>query len=196
MRPVRGRGRRFNLHLQESQSWQDRAEDAVALWNRRSPELLPVPPPSLRVADLGCGNERLRSILEAQLPVSLVYQGFDRQPQRTSTIRLDLRYQLPEGRFDLVFCLGVLEYLPNLADMLEGLSHLTRFAVASYAIADPPHGLSVRERRDRGWLSDCTRAAFQALCQQAGFKQVDSVLIDRGRTGIWLFVSDSADVSR
>ena len=107
--------RRYNLHLQMSPSWDERAKAAVELFARH------VTDGSVSVADLGCGNERLRPVLEAALDRGVRYQGYDIHPQLPTTRRLDLRHELPESHFDAVFCLGFLQCLPELDDFVAGL---------------------------------------------------------------------------
>lgn len=193
---LRGRRppRRFNLHLQKSPGWEERTEVAVTLWLRNSHRLHaePTDPRVVTAGDLGCGNERVRRVLAERLGGGFRYQGYDLHPQRTTTVQLDLRHELPERRFDVLFCLGLLEYLPDPAGFLARISRIGSLAVVSYAIADAPDDLGERERRARGWLSDLSRAEFEALAERAEFEPVDSMIIEEGRTGIWLLASRHA----
>lgn len=72
--------RRFNCADQDDPSWHERAETAVRLFsgsrNRKGRTV------RLEVADLGCGNERLRSVLQQSLAQPFDYQGYDLHPSR------------------------------------------------------------------------------------------------------------------
>ena len=134
----------FNCAAQDSPSWDERAavgaDLAVALpWTGR-----------IRVADLGAGNERLREVLTERLDVPLLYEPYDLRPQQASTRQLDVEQELPEGPFDIAFCLGLMEYLRDPHDFLHRLSTVCRYAVPSYVIADGAERLSARQRRARG----------------------------------------------
>lgn len=130
--------RPYNLHLQADPSWERRATRAVEIWARHRPAGSPSAP--LFIADLGCGSERLRVVLDDQLPDPFSYQGYDVQPQQSSTIRLDLQRELPDASFDAVFALGLVEYLPDLDRFLRGVGEISHTLVVSYTVADSPRG--------------------------------------------------------
>ena len=110
------RRRRYNCD-QAALAWEDRAEEAVGLLTPSA--VAPSDGEHLKVADLGAGNQRLRSILERELDVPCDYCPYDIQPQATTVQRLDVERALPDGPFDVVFCLGLLEYLRDLEDFIE-----------------------------------------------------------------------------
>jgi trans-aconitate methyltransferase len=183
--PLRRRRERFNLHQQASASWHWRAERSVEMWLQSAPDVPEGRP--LAVADLGAGNERLRTVLADKVDRAFAYHGYDLQPQRPTVRRIDLRSALPDRRFDVVFCLGVLEYLPDVAQFLERLHHVTPVAVVSYTVADAPERLSAADREARGWQTNYAREQLSELSRQAGWSTRDFSLIDRDRTGIWLW---------
>jgi Methyltransferase domain len=180
------RARRFNCHLQESPAWEERSEHAVRLWREHGGARNG----RASVADLGAGNERLRRVLERELDGAVEYHGYDLHPQQVSTARLDVRTSLPSRRFDAVFCLGVIEYLEDPEDFLRRLAGIGHEVVTSYVVSDSPDRLTPAERRARGWLSDHTRASFEALGADAGLQPVAFESIDRDRTGLWLWRAD------
>jgi SAM-dependent methyltransferase len=188
--PLRRARRRFNLHLQADPSWQLRAERAVDMWKRGGSvrdDRKPRRP--LEIGDFGCGSERLHGVLEARLEERFTYQGYDLQPQVPGTISLDLGRELPAREFDVVFSLGLLEYLPDLESFVGGVARISSFAVLSYAVADAPDGLGERDRRQRGWVNHNSREQISALCDRAGFATLESLMIEEGRTGLWLLES-------
>jgi hypothetical protein len=185
------RRRRFNCQDQDAPDWEKRAEAAVGLvrtaFASSSGE-------RLQVADLGAGNQRLRSILERELDVPCDYHAYDIRPQSPDVERLDVERTLPERRFDVVFCLGLLEYLRDLDDFASRLRTICRFAVVSYVVTDPPGSLDPAARRTRGWLTDLTRSDVDALFRRNGYIQASFVPTSGGRTGLWLW-STSADAA-
>jgi len=183
--PFHARRRRFNLHLQDK--WQGRAEQAVELWLRSADRLAGAHP--LSVGDLGCGNERVRDLLASRLGDDFTYQGYDLQPQSREAIKLDVRRGLPDREFDVVFALGLLEYLPDLEDFLARLRRICTFAILSYSVFDSAEPLGEPERETRGWRTHYTRGQLEALSQRAGWVAEDFVLVDRGRTGVCLWRS-------
>jgi hypothetical protein len=177
----------FNCAAQDSPSWDERAAVAVDLaatlpWTG-----------GVRVADLGAGNERLREVLLERLVVSL-YEPYDLQPQQASTRQLDVEQALPDGPFDIAFCLGLIEYLQDPHDFLFRLSGVCRYAVASYVIADGAERLSTRQRRARGWKSDLTRASFESTIGHS-FEVRGHATTNRGRTSVWLAESRRAEAA-
>jgi hypothetical protein len=143
----------------------------------------------LDIADLGCGSERLRGVIEEHLDQRFTYQGYDLQPQVPGTIGMDLGCELPPREFDLVFALGLLEYLPDVGWFLAGLARTASFAVVSYVVADAPDDLSEDDRRRRGWINHYSREDVVTLFDRAGFAVLESLVIEEGRTGLWLLES-------
>jgi SAM-dependent methyltransferase len=178
------RSRPFNLDLSESPSWDERAEVAVGLLAAHRRALLPERP--LRIADLGCGDERLRRILSEQLSEPHEYQGYDLLPQRETVIQLDVTHSLPDNEFDVVFCLGLLEYIDPLVPFLARLRREYPAMILSYAVFDAPRPLRKRERRARGWRSHYTTSALEEAFDGVGLVCRDFRLTNRGRTGLWL----------
>jgi SAM-dependent methyltransferase len=186
-------GAPFNLDLIGSPRWDERAEAAVAMLSAHAPRLFdPMRP--IRIADFGCGDERLRRVLVDAFGAPYRYTGYDLIPQRETVVEIDLQCALPLDDFDVVFCLGLLEYLDAPVQFLHRVKNRYpgRVAVVSYAIADAPRPLRKRERRARGWLTDYTRAAFEHEVEAIGLMCSDTCFTNDGRTGIWLLDSRPA----
>jgi hypothetical protein len=177
---------RFHCDQQASSSWQGRAETAADLWREHHDGWLPAGRSHLRIADFGAGNERLRAVLNRKLRQPHVYVAYDLHPQKASTICLDLLEGVPRG-FDVVFCLGLLEYLPTDSDFIAGLRGAGQFVIVSYNFADCIHPLTVPEREKWGWLSHRTRAELEAVFSANGFVREDFVVTDAGKQGVWLW---------
>jgi SAM-dependent methyltransferase len=173
----------FNLDLSGSPSWDERAEAAATLLMAAERSL---PTDTLRIADFGCGDERLRRVLADRLSQPHRYQGYDLLPQRETVVEIDLTRSLPDEEFDVVFCLGLLEYIDPLAPFLARLHGRYPAALVSYAVADPPKPLRRWQRRSRGWRNHYTAAALEGEFDRVGFVRSDFCLTNQGRTGLWL----------
>ena len=151
MSPIHRGRRRFNVHLQASPSWQLRAERAVELWTRNAAPLgySSIDRP-LVVGDLGCGNERLRR--GARRPASRPRSHIrvtTCSPRGRRRSKLDAKRELPDREFDLVFTLGLLEYLSDLEGFLARIRRICRFAILSYVVSDPPAAASAKQNAKR-----------------------------------------------
>ena len=122
----------FNTAGQHFESWQARALDAVSLWMEARGDWRPNGDRPLRVADFGAGNERLRDVLSDRLGHSFSYFPYDLHPQRPTSVKLNLLEETPPESYDLVFALGLLEYLPPENDFLTRLRSRCRFALVSF----------------------------------------------------------------
>jgi hypothetical protein len=177
--------RRFNCA--EQARWDERAYDAVQLWRDTRGGWMPDGRSELLVGDLGAGSERLRQPLADTMPQPHRYLAYDLHPQLPTTERLDVRSKMPERSLDVVFCLGLLEYVPPGSDFPARLASTCGLAVVSYVAVDLAEPLSVPEREQRGWVSHHSRAELEALFEAAGFVREAFTTTERGRTGLWIW---------
>lgn len=177
------RRRRYNCHEQSDPRWQSRAETAVSLWLRhREGEA-----GRTRVGDFGAGSERLKAILERQLQTGFDYFPYDLHPQRQSVRRLDISRELPDEQLDVVFCLGVLEYLGDLPRLAARLRSCCPSAVVSYVPTDSRAGISRSGRKAIGWRSHLSTAELEEAFRDAGYSSIGSTTIDEGSTRVWFW---------
>jgi hypothetical protein len=179
----------YNLADAGSPRWEERAEAAVGLLVANLHAVRWDPSAGLRIADFGAGDERLRRVLASRLAQKHRYHSFDIQPQRSSVVELDLRATLPAEPFDLVFCLGLLEYIEPLETFLARLAMRCPVLILSYTVFDAPEPLGPRERRRRGWLSNYTKAGLEQELDGAGLTVLDVVMANQHRTCIWFMLS-------
>jgi hypothetical protein len=177
------RRRDFNCAFQDSASWDERALEAVLMLRTY---LALEPAARLVIGDFGAGNERLRDVLERELPDAHEYHAFDVAPQLPTTTRIDLARDTPAHSFDVVFCLGVLEYFRDPAELLARIGSVARLVIFSYVVADGFDPLSRRQRRARGWLSDLTAPAIDRELSRIGLRSLSVRLTNRDRTRLWL----------
>lgn len=183
LRRWKGQAAGFNISRQAE--WEQRAEDAVDLWIAAR-EALGAGGGRVRVADFGAGNERLRGLLASRLGTEYDYYPYDLHPQQPTTKPLDVRQALPSDRFDLVFCLGLVEYIAGDGDFLQRLSECCHFACVSYVITDSSLPLTQRQRETAGWRSHLSAQQFGALLESSNFRVVSTRRTDGDRTGLWL----------
>jgi hypothetical protein len=179
----RRRRQRYNCHQQGDPAWEQRAEAAVRLLADHQADGGPV----LRIADFGAGSERLRGVLERELPGSWKYDAYDLHPQRPSTQRLDLSQGVPAATYDVVFILGVLEYLEQADEIPRALRHCGRLVVLSYVVSDGPSPLSRATRETIGWRSHLSGSGIEDAFGSSGFRLVSSAETDEGLTRLWLW---------
>jgi hypothetical protein len=182
---------RFNLSKQDRPTWQERADDAVALWVQNRADWRPPGGGPLRIADLGAGNERLRDVIGAHVVAPHTYTGYDLEPQQPQTIQLDVLSELPSRDFDLAFCLGVLEYLPDDNDFLERLAPRCSYFLSSYVPRVSRKRSEIAERRRLGWIRHLDREAHEQLFRSRGYTKVAATTTIGGQTGLWLWATPS-----
>jgi SAM-dependent methyltransferase len=176
----------FNLDDAASPAWEERARVAAALVALRLDSIGAAPDRPLRIADFGAGTERLDPVLAATLRRPYTYAPFDLIPQSARVQQLDVSLTLPEGDFDIVFCLGLLEYIEALEALINRLAQRYPILVLSYVLYDAPIRLTRFGRRCRGWLTHYTRAEMEAEFARRGLAIEDVAVTNDGCTAVWL----------
>jgi hypothetical protein len=182
------RRRDFNCAFQDSATWDERASESEAML-RTYLSAHQEPAATLVIGDFGAGTERLRGVLERALQCAHEYHAFDLVPQQPTTTRIDLATETPAGPFDVVFCLGVLDYFQKPADLLSRIGSVSQLVVFSYVVVDGAERLSRRERRARGWLSDLSAGELDRELERIGLRSRAVRLTNRDRTRLWLVES-------
>lgn len=180
--------RSFNCHDQYKLSWTERAEQAVDLLAAFRYD---TGAEKVAIADFACGNCRLETILADHLGRPFEYSGYDLHPQTGEAQGIDLREGLPPGPFDVVFCLGLVEYIPDTETFARRLRAVTDSTVMSYVFTDSADRLTQAERELRGWRNHHSRVELERLFTGAGFSLVTSAVTNAGRTGLWLWTADA-----
>ena len=103
--------------------WPERMD---AAWNLFAGQL-PEDAKSLSVGDYGCGRQELR----LKMPAEWDYTPYDHQMRSVDTVVCDFDNQLPEMRHDVIFCLGVLEYVRQPGRLLAHALRQGRWVVFS-----------------------------------------------------------------
>jgi hypothetical protein len=181
----------FNCADQGTPTWQQRAEVAAEL-------LAGVPGRAgapLAVADIGCGDQKLRAALRAR-GVRADCHGYDLQPQGPDVERFDVRTDALPRPHDVAVLLGVLEYLEDLSSVLARLAAQVQWLLVSHVVRQDG-GYSAAQLRALGWHQHLAAAELERLVQRAGAAVVERRTAPDGRTLLWLCRSQgSAPESR
>lgn len=170
----------FNCGDQHLASWRQRAATAAQLL-AGVPELRA---PGASVADIGCGDGKLREALRAAA-IPAAWRGYDLHPQAADVQAFDVqRDTLPTGHTVAVL-LGVVEYLPDLPRVLTGLAAAVPFVLLSHVQRDPERYPPAR-LRELGWCNHLATADVDALLRRAGFGLRAQSTTPDGRTQVLL----------
>jgi hypothetical protein len=136
-------------------SWSPRMQAAWTLFRK----LVPEDAPPREVADFGCGRQELRALL----PTGWSYVPYDWISRSPDTRVCDLTQTLPEARHEVIFMLGVLEYMPDPARLLRhALTH------AHWTVFSCFHGWNPLRAWREGWRGRLTREQVEEVIRQAG----------------------------
>ena len=174
----------FNCNDQTAASWTQRAVVAVNLI--KNIELKNKH--QLSVADIGCGDQKLRSALLAQ-GVDCHYCGYDLLPQSSEVTQFDVRSDALPHEHDVLVMLGVIEYLDALPGVLPSLSRQAPYLVVSHVIRKDDT-YSPQKRAELGWLNHLSQDEIEQLLSASGYIVLDRQLDTEGKT--MLFMCESA----
>src|SRR5690606_6161085 len=118
-RPRRERSRATlrlrGLKQTDAERWA-RPDNLDVSWERLPLAAAPLIPPGARVLDLGAGREAL----ERHLPADAVYVPADVVARTPRTVVVDVNAgEFPEGTYDVVVMLGLLEYVHDVPALLR-----------------------------------------------------------------------------
>lgn len=182
----------FDCQNQDSEWWHERARQAVNLW-REALSKDAVTKQKLRIADFGCGDQKLKLVLTNALGTACEYFGYDLNPQSAEIESCDLEESPPTGPFDVIFCLGLFEYIRNLDLLLSRMHHACSYAVISFVTMKGGE-CSPEEMRKRGWVSQCSSGDLSEKLKAAGFTIRKQILINDDTTALWLLQAESPGV--
>lgn len=148
--------RDFNLTDQQAEGWWAPARVAADM-------VAALVPAGGRLADLGCGDCKLRAAL-VDRGVTVDYTGFDLLPQSPGVRQFDLRRDRLPCSFDVATLLGVTEYLANIGAVLCALAPYCDAVVVSHVLASARSPTADRLTQ-LGWVSHLGRDEFlKAVC--------------------------------
>jgi len=135
-------------------------------WAQRSEMAARLVRDGARVLEIGAGTGAFRDFVSGRCR----YTGADLAPLDPAFIALDLdRDPLPEGPWDVVVLLGVLEYLHNLPEALDKLAGATPALVMSYCCRTCPREDAAAIYLARGWVNALSEEEVIQAMSQRGF---------------------------
>ena len=173
----------FNCADQTTPTWRQRADVCAELLT----VLVPARGMPLQLADIGCGDQKLRDSLRAR-GVSMDYTGYDLLPQTSDVHRFDVRSDLLPRQHDVAVMLGVIEYLQDLPVALGRLARQVPYLVLSHVIRQgdtyTPDMLA-----KLGWVNHMERSELEAQLARSGYAITAQRMAPDGRT--MLFACES-----
>lgn len=166
----------FNCDDQETLTWRQRADACVGLLRS-----IVFPCDGLfSLADIGCGDQKLRDALRMN-GVQCRYQGYDLFPQSPEVHCFDVRCDSLPKIHDVAVMLGVIEYLPNLPEILMGLAPQVPYLIVSHVFRQ--NGLYTAERlAELGWVHHFSEKELDGILTNNGFSVLERCTAPDTRT--------------
>lgn len=153
-------------------SWRERMECAWGLFLENVRDL----PSEVEVGDYGCGRQELREFL----PPEWSYVPYDRMLRSEDTRVVDLDRELPGEFQDVIFCLGVLEYMSEPERLLRHMLGHARWVVFSHF-----GGWNPWRSWKQGWKGRLSAGRLSAILKDEGARIVAHTPWRRDG-GIWV----------
>jgi hypothetical protein len=158
-------------------------DNLATQWDARAAMAAEWIPAGSRVLDVGCGAMALGGLLKS----GCSYHPADVVERRPGAFVADLNaHEFPPGSYDWVTFLGVLEYVHDPAWPLERARQAAPHLLVTYCTHI---GSDVAPRRGLGWVNDFTRAQFEGVVADAGWRIDRTAEVKRGPTNIQLMYS-------
>jgi len=152
-------------------AWPERLDAAWSLFQ----SVVPCDEPR-EVGDYGCGRQLLRE----KLPAGWRYVPYDWTERSSDTVICDFNKGLPSRKHDVIFCLGLMEYLN---DPLVTLRHMLQQAPT--VVFSCTCGFQPLRTFLQGWKGTLNLRAVRLTLESEGMR----VLADVRRSyGVYLFV--------
>ncbi len=152
------------------------ADNFNPAWVGRARTAANLVPQNARVLDLGCGQQVFKQVL----PDGCTYTPADIKQWTEDVVRIDLNEGLwPEGQWDVVVSLGVLEYIYDIDKYFSGIAERADVAVISYSVPNALTPAAVAARRRTSWLTDFEAHTIVAAAYRCGFLLDRALMLQR-----------------
>lgn len=149
-------------------------QNLATQWDARAQRAASHIPAGAKVLDIGCGAMALKAALKP----GCSYTGADIVERAPGALVIDLnRKEFPEGHYDWVTFLGVLEYVHEPAWPLAQAAQVAPRLLLTYC-CDITEGQAVELRRGMGWVNELSRESMRQLLGECGWR-VDSETLDK-----------------
>lgn len=161
--------------------WSDPAS-YLSHWSRRAELASRLIPDGASILEIGAGAGDFRRFIQDRCK----YVGSDLVPQDNTLLTLNIDADpLPDGEFDFVVLLGVLEYLYEAEAAVRKVCEASTNVVCSYCCLPKrsksvPEGRVAELRWRAGWVNNYTLKGFVGLFEKNGFKVVSKIVYNTG----------------
>ena len=157
-----------------------RWQDCSSSWGERNPLRSQIAgyhiPKGSSVLDIGAGS----LVLKRYLRPGCHYQPCDLYSRCAGCLVADLNAgEFPEGRYDWVTMIGVLQFLVDPAWAVEQCHKVARSAIFTYSptIDEAPSAIEIAWRRGEGWVNEFNRDQYRKLITDAGWDVIGEIKI-------------------
>lgn len=151
-----------------------RTESLATQWDERAQRCSDYIPAGSKVLDVGCGAMALKAALKP----GCSYTGADVVERASGALVVDLnRKEFPEGKYDWVTFLGVLEYIHEPKWPISQAAKAAPNMLLTYC-CDITQGRSISLRLGMGWVNNLTYESILALIRECGWR-VDCEAMDK-----------------
>ncbi|KKQ27899.1 MAG: Glycosyl transferase group 1 [Candidatus Magasanikbacteria bacterium GW2011_GWC2_37_14] len=167
---------KYNLNHQKSLKWTERSKEALELFKN-----INFTNKIIKIADLGCGDKKLFELINKLKNLEFTYKGFDIMPQADDVEKINLSENVINEEFDVVFCLGLIEYLKNIDFFFANLVKISNYVILSCVVSDYAD-YNEKVIRRKGWENYLSVKQLEMLIKKYGFEIIKSKMIDNGVT--------------
>lgn len=128
------------------------------------------------VADYGSGQQTLRRLIGS----NWTYTPYDFYKRTDDTVLINFNEELPRQSHDIIFCLGVFEYLNKPYDLLQTIINNAPYGIISYT------AFTNEETRERnGWKNNLTLEDIESNIKSCGAECLDKIHYKNNQ---WIYI--------
>jgi hypothetical protein len=168
---VRGNRSIDTHHATDYERWRE-VSRTTGTWNpTRAERIAAIIPEGVHVLDLGAGS----LVLKRYLKTACTYTPSDLHDRGERCVIVDLnKYEFPEGNYDWVTVIGVVEYLKDPRWVLARAARAAPRVIVTYNTTEVVPDLDLR--RGAGWICHLSHEEFVSVLREAGFTDIRSAM--------------------
>jgi hypothetical protein len=158
-------------HEINHERWRD-VGHTTGSWNpTRAKNIAAIIPNGVHVLDLGAGSLVLKKYLKSDV----AYTPSDLHDRGEGCIVVNLdKYEFPQGRYDWITIIGVVEYLKDPRWVLARAAQAAPNVIVTYNTTEDAPDLELRT--GTGWISHLSRKELFSTLRQAGFIHIRAAM--------------------